>query len=158
MASVQATPTAGAATFADVETVNDMYALVEKIGRQIFREAKTSNRLGIFDKGFLEYGTTVEETVVLAAESRVFDPDATSCTSPVTPEMVVRYFNEWVERDYCASVRNKDVRAVLNGAMTVGDLAASVLASIDAGERRDDYNDMKALLRTTRTAHFPKCK
>ena len=144
--SVQATPTAGGATFDDVATVNDMYGLIEKIGKQIFSEAKTSNRLGIFDKGFLEYGTTVEESIVQAAESRVYDPTASSATVCIPPELVTRYFNEWVDRDYKVSVRAKDVRAVLNGGRTVGDLAAASLASIDAGERRDDYNDMKALL------------
>lgn len=145
MSSVLATPTAGAASFDDVATVNDMYGIIEKIGRQYFSEAKTSNRLGIFDKGFLEYGTTVEESIVLAAESRVYDPDASSATVCIPPDLITRYFNTWVDRDYCVSVRAKDVRAVLNGAMTVGDLAAASLASIDAGERREDYNDMKAV-------------
>ena len=144
---VVATPTNGAATFDDVTTANDVYNLIEKIGKQTFGEAKTSNRLARFDKGFLQYGTTLEDTLVLAAESRAYDPNASSATVPVMPKLVTRYLNEWVERDYPVSIKDEQIRAVLTGGMTVGDLASASLASLDAGERREDYTSMKAVFK-----------
>lgn len=144
---VYATPTNGAPQFSDVTTTNDVYGLIEKVGKQTFEAAQARNRLGIFDKGFLQYGTTIETTLVKAAESRAYNPNASSATTPITPALVTRYFNEWVERDYAVSVKDEDVRAVLTGGLTVGDLAASVLSSMDTGERRDDYHDMKAVLK-----------
>lgn len=143
--AINATPTRGAATFDDVADTNDVYGLIEKVGKQTFGEAKTSNRLARFDKGFLEYGTTIEDSLVLAAESRAYNPNASSATTPVMPKLVTRYLNDWVERDYPVSIKDEQVRAVLTGAMTVGDLASASLASLDAGERRDDYADMKAV-------------
>lgn len=144
---INATPTNGSATFDTVANVNDVYGIIEKVGKQTFGEMRASNRLGRFDKGFLEYGTTVEETLVAAAESRAYVPNASSATTPINPTTVTRYFNDWVDRDYKVSVKNRDVRAVLNGGMTVGDLVAATLASIDNGERRDDYNDMLAVIK-----------
>ena len=143
--AINATTTRGSATFDDVATTNDVYGLIETIGKQTFGEAKVTNRLGRFDKGYLEFGTTIEDTLVLAAESRAYNPNASSATTPVLPKLVTRYLNEWVERDYPVSVKDEDVRAVLAGTRTIGDLAAASLASLDAGERRDDYADMKAV-------------
>ena len=151
--AINATPTNGSAQFADVSTVNDVYGIIEKVGKQTFGEMRASNRLGRFDKGFLEYGTTIEETLVAAAESRAYVPDASSATTPVNPTTVTRYFNEWVDRDYKVSVKNRDVRAVLNGGRTVGDLAAATLASLDNGERRDDYRDMLAVMKQFATTY-----
>lgn len=145
--AVNATPTIGSAVFEDVTTANDVYGLIEKVGKQTFGEAKASNKLGRFDKGYLEYGTTIEDTLVLAAESRAYNPNASSATTPVMPKLVTRYLNEWVERDYPVSIKDEQVRAVLTGGMTIGDLAAASLASLDNGERRDDYRDMKAVLK-----------
>lgn len=150
---INATPTNGSAQFADVSTVNDVYGIIEKVGKQTFGEMRASNRLGRFDKGYLEFGTTIEETLVAAAESRAYVPDASSATTPVNPTTVSRYFNDWVDRDYKVSVKNRDVRAVLNGGRTVGDLAAATLASIDNGERRDDYRDMLAVFKQFATAY-----
>lgn len=146
--AINATPTRGSATFDDVATTNDVYGLIETIGKQTFGEAKVTNRLGRFDKGYLEFGTTIEDTLVLAAESRAYNPNASSATTPVLPKLVTRYLNEWVERDYVVSIKDEDVRAVLAGTRTIGDLAAASLASLDAGERRDDYADMKTLFMT----------
>lgn len=150
---INATPTSGSAQFSDVSTVNGVYDIIEKVGKQTFGEMRASNRLGRFDKGFLEYGTTVEETLVAAAESRAYVPDASSATTPIAPATVTRYFNEWVDRDYKVSVKNRDVRAILNGGRTVGDLAAATLASLDNGERRDDYRDMLTVLKQFATKY-----
>lgn len=144
---VRATPTSGTNDFTNVSNANDVYGIIEKVGKQTFGEMRASNRLGRFDKGYLEYGTTVEETLVAAAESRAYVPTASSATTPINPTTVTRYFSEWVDRDYKVSVKNRDVRAVLNGGLTVGDLASATLASLDNGERRDDYNDMLAVIK-----------
>ena len=143
--SIRATPTSGAASFDDVATVNDIYGLIEKIGKQTFEVAAAKNPLSRFDKGFLERGAVLEDTLVMAAKSRAHVPNSNSYTTPVKPELFKRYFNNWTKRDYDVSIYREDINAVLAGAQTVGDLANASLASLDVGESVDDYTDLKAV-------------
>lgn len=144
---VNATPTSGAPTFNEVMTANDVYGLIEKVGRQTFGAAAAKNPLSRFDKGFLANGAVLEETLVKAAASRAHVPNSNSYTTPVKPDTIKRYFNNWVKRDYDVSIYREDINAVLSGAMTIGDLASASLESLDVGESVDDYNDLKSTLK-----------
>ena len=144
--AILATPTAGAPTFADTENVNDVYGMIEKVGRQVISAAKARNPMDVFDKGFLEYGSTIEDVVIKAAVSRGYSKAASSAITPTAPNKVVRYFNDWTSRDYYTSVYDADVRAVIAGAQNIGDISAAQVASLTEGETGEDYDDYKALL------------
>ena len=128
-------------------TSNDVYGLIETLAVQNIRDVKSTNR--IVD-GFYDYevdnGKVIEEAIIEMAEAQAFDKDAYSF-APTDPSVQVRYFNNFVGKQYAATVRRDDIRAIIaNKGTGVEDVVARIIGTLGEGESNQDFIDARDAL------------
>ena len=128
-------------------TIEELGYMIGKVAKSIIRENSTVNHLAVFDKGLVENGDTIEETVVLLAESQAYDSTgAHTLDRETSAKFAVKYFKNWTEKTFKKSVCLSDMRKVLTGGKTAADLSAMVVSSTTEGDRQEQYEDIRNML------------
>lgn len=130
-------------------TIEELGNMIGKVAKSIIRENSTVNHLSVFDKGLVENGDTIEEAVVLLAESQAFDTTgAHTLDKETSAKFAVKYFKQWTEKTFKKSVSISELRKVLapGSTKTAADLSAMVVSSITEGDRQEQYEDIRNML------------
>ena len=143
------TPLNGAEEFPANE--NDVYPLIETLIRQDIKGVKSANRL---DDAFFYYdltqanGVVIESALINKAKCQTFDKNQCDM-SPLDPEVVGRYFNNWEKCRYKTTVRRDDIRKIIaNKGVGVEDVAATILDSLTQGKDGDEFKKGRNILLT----------
>ena len=143
------TPIQGSDNFPTTE--NEFYTAVETLAVQNIREIKNTNRI---EDGFFEYpvdgnGNIIEEAVIEMAAAKNFVNTGAPDLSPVDPKLHVKYFNNFVPKQFEASTRKDDIRKILSGVSkdSVESVSAKILSSLTEGEGNYDYEQMRDVLK-----------
>lgn len=143
------TPIQGSDNFPTTE--NEFYTAVETLAVQNIREIKNTNRI---EDGFFEYpvdgnGNIIEEAVIEMAAAKNFVNTGAPDLSPVDPKLHVKYFNNFVPKQFEASTRKDDIRKILSDVSkdTPESVSAKILSSLTEGEGNYDYEQMRDVLK-----------
>lgn len=134
---------------------NDVLELIETIARQNIKGLKSFNKLADGLKRIdVENGAVLEEAVIKMAESRAFDKNDYS-RAPLDPQLVVKYFNNWVARTFQTTIRKDDIRKIIaNKGAGVEGVATEILDTLTQGEGHEDYVKCLTLLGTANFKDF----
>ena len=142
------TPINGSDNFPTTE--NEFYTAVETLAVQNIREIKNTNRI---EDGFYDYpvdgnGNVIEEAVIEMAAAKNFINTGAPDLSPVDPKLHVKYFNNFVPKQFEASTRKDDIRKILSGVSkdSVESVSAKILSTLTEGEGNYDYEQMRDVL------------
>lgn len=149
------TPNNGASTFPANE--NDVYSLLETLALQNISGIKSANRI---EDGFYYEDLTTQNGVVLEyalinkAKCQTFDKNQCD-RSPLDPEVVARYFNNWKKCRYQVTIRRDDIRKIIaNKGTGVEDVVAEILDSLTQGKDGDEFKAGRQLLFTTEVKDY----
>lgn len=132
-------------------TINDVYGLVEKVAKQSFMGVDSDNPLSHFYKGDIDKGTVIEQWMIQLCESYAFDKDAVDVFKGADPDYVVRYFKDWTERQYEATVRDDEIRKILKGENSVEDVASKIIANLTESDENENFENLKGVLAYIKT-------
>lgn len=132
-------------------TINDIYGLVEKVAKQSFFGVESDNPLSHFYKGDVDKGTTIEQWMIQLCESYAFDKNAVDVFKGADPDYVVRYFKDWTERQYEATVRDDEIRKILKGESSVEDVSAKIIANLTESDENENFENLKGVLAYIKT-------
>lgn len=142
------TPISGSANFP--ATNNTFLAAVETIAQQNVRAVESTNKI---EDAFYEYevkdGKVIEEAIIAMASAQTFTPTAEGQQpdlSPLDPNLYIRYFNNFEEKQFKVTKRPDEIRAVIAKGMSEEKLAAEILATLTAGEGDYDYSTERAII------------
>lgn len=128
-------------------TINELGGMIGKIAEQIIKDNTAINHLSVFDKGFVKNGTTIEESVILMAESQAYDKTGAHTLDRETSEkFAVKYFQNWTAKTFKKTVDISELRKVLTGDKDSSDLAALVVSSTTEGDKQEQYEDIRDML------------
>lgn len=133
----------GSTTFPAVP--NTFYTAVETLAVQNITNLKSTNK--IID-AFKEYpidgnGKVIEEAVIEMATARNFVNTGAPDLSPLDPNLHIKYFNEWETKQFKATTRRDDIRAVLMKDKSEEELVSKILETLTLGEGYYDYGKMR---------------
>lgn len=142
------TPIEGSVNFP--ATNNAFLSAVETIAQQNVRAVESTNKI---EDAFYEYevkdGKVIEEAIVAMATAQTFTPTAEGAQpdlSPLDPNLYIRYFNNFEEKQFKVTKRPDEIRAVIAKGMSEEKLAAEILATLTAGEGDYDYMTERAII------------
>lgn len=149
------TPVNGADTFPANE--NDTYPLLETLALQNIKGVKSANRIedGFYYEDLTEKnGVVLEYALINKAKCQTFDK--TQCDrSPLDPEVIARYFNNWNKCRYQTTVRRDDIRKIIaNKGTGVEDVVAEILDSLTQGKDGDEFKNGRNLLLNTQVTDY----
>ena len=149
------TPVNGSDTFPATE--NDFYNAVETIARQEIRGVKSASRLDdalFFYDLTADNGTVIEQILIDTAKAQAYNPN--ECTKrPFDPKLAVRYFHKWDIRQYYATVRRDEIRAIIaNKGMSVEDVTSAIIDTTTQGNAGDEFKFERDLIQTTTVTDF----
>jgi len=128
-------------------TIEELGDMVGKIAKSIIRENSTENHLAVFDKGFVENGDTIEEAVVLLAESQAYDANgAHTLDRETSAKFGVKYFKNWTPKTYKKTIDFSELRKVLTNEKSAADISAMVISSTTEGDKQEQYEDIRDML------------
>lgn len=119
--------------------VNDIYAMVEKIARQVLRNVQTVDRLALFDKANVDNGTTVEEVVVGLLEAQGFNKNSVKFAERGLTNLYVKYYSDWTQTQFKTTTDENDIRKVMLNGGDVSALAEKIVASLTESDKQDKY-------------------
>lgn len=131
----------------DVPTVDvsPYIPLIYKIAKQTFAGVRAQSTLDTFNKGYLPTGTIIEEAIVTLAESTAWNHNGPDVIVPKDPNFVKAYHEEWTERQFKTTVRNKQIREIIVKGGGPERVAELIVSNLTASETYEDYNSMKAI-------------
>lgn len=142
------TPINGSATFP--ATANEFVTAVETIASQNIRSVVSTNRI---EDAFYEYqvedGKVIQEAIIAMAEAQSFTPVAEGAQpnlAPVDPKLYIRYFNNFVEKQFKTTIRNDEIRAVMARGNSAEEAASRILDTLTQGEGDYDYTQERAII------------
>lgn len=127
--------------------INDVYGLIETIAAQNIRALRSTNRIvdGFFDYD-VENGKVIEEAVIEMAKAQAFNKDDFSFT-PSDPAVHVRYFNNFEPKQFEATIRRDDIRAILAGkGVGLDSVVGETLETLTQGEGFYDFQQMRNVI------------
>lgn len=142
------TPINGSANFP--ATANAFLAAVETIAVQNVRAVESTNKI---EDAFYEYevkdGKVVEEAIIAMAEAQTFTPTPEGeqpDLSPLDPELYIRYFNNFEEKQFKTTLRKDEIRAIVAKGTSAEEVAAEILSTLTSGEGDYDYTQERAII------------
>ena len=128
-------------------TIEDLGEMIGKVAKQIIKDNTAINHLSVFDKGFVENGTTIEEAVILMAESQAYDKTgAHTLDRETSKKFAVKYFKDWTAKTFKKTVDISDLRKVLLGNKDSSELSALVVSSTTEGDKQEQYEDIRDMM------------
>ena len=139
----------GGVSGADYEptSIEELGGMIGKIAESVIRENSTENYLSVFDKGIVDNGDTIEQAVVLLAESQAYDSTGAHTLDRETSEkFAVKYFKNWTPKTFKKTVDFSELRKVLIGAKSAADESAKIVSSTTEGDKQEQYEDIRNMM------------
>ena len=137
--------------------VNEFYTMVDTIASQEIANVKSGNRIedGLFHYDLTEAnGMVIEQAIIAAAEKQVWDKSKCDM-SPLDPNIVVRYFNNFTSAQYKATIRKDDIRRIIaNKGVGVDDVVEKILDTLTQGLSRDEFTSSRDLILKTAVTDY----
>lgn len=128
-------------------SISELGGMIGKIAESVIRENSTVNHLAVFDKGLVENGDTIEQAVVLLAESQAYDSTgAHTLDRETSTKFAVKYWNEWTPKAFKKSIDLPLLRKVLTKQVSAADVSAKVVSSLSEGDRQEQYEDIRNMM------------
>lgn len=125
---------------------SDEYSLVFKLAKSSILGVKSTNPLAVFDKGIVENGTVIEQAVIKLAESYAYDKNSVDVFAQKHPELAVRYFKDYTEKQYETTVNFNELRKVIMAGQSVERVAENIVANLTESDGYEDYVNSKQVL------------
>lgn len=122
--------------------------LMNRIGRVLVTSKTYDNPWGMFKKGMLEFGETVEEIFVNIAEPFQFDPDiaVTNQYKREIPDVRSSFHVMNYQKFYKATIQNDQLRQAFLSWQGITDLIAKIVDALYTAANYDEFQTMKYLL------------
>ena len=128
-------------------SIEELGGMIGKIAKSVIKENTTENRLSVFDKGLVDNGDTIEQAVVLLAQSQAYDSTgAHTLDRETSAKFAVKYFKDWTAKAYKKTIDLPELRKVLNGGVSVAEESAKVVSSTTEGDRQEQYEDIRDMM------------
>ena len=128
-------------------SIEELGGMIGKVADSIIRENTTINHLAVFVKGLVENGDTIEQAVVLLAESQAYDKDgAHTLDRETSQKFAVKYFKNWTAKTYKKTVDLPELRKVLVGTESAENVSAKIVSSTTEGDKQEQYEDIRDML------------
>ena len=128
-------------------TIEELGSMIGKVAQTIIRENSTENRLSVFDKGFIEDGDTIEQAVILLAESQAYDKDgAHTLDRETSQKFAVKYFKNWTTKTFKKTIDISELRKVLTGKESPEDVSTKIVSSMTEGDKQEQYEDIRNMM------------
>jgi hypothetical protein len=123
-------------------------ALVNKISLQIVASKMANNKLAIFKKGMIEYGSDIEEIFTGMAAAQRFDVTTaeTEVFKRAQPDVQAIFHRVNREDFYKTTIEESQIRRAFLSNDGLGKVVASIVNSLYSGDNYDEYVLMKELL------------
>lgn len=128
--------------------VNEAYAMVEKIARQVIRNVVTEDRLAVFDKLPIDKGTTIEEAIIKLVEAQPSADGTTLCAPIDTSNLIaVKYYKNWTKAQFKTRVSLDEIRKVMDTDGNVEAIAERIAGTLVESDKQDKYEKVKGLFK-----------
>lgn len=131
-------------------TTNEYLNSVNKICSQEFTNARPTNQLeDAFYEIKVENGEVFEQTIIEMATETNFERTAEGeqpDLSPVDPNLHVKYFNNWEEKQFKVTKRITDIRKALTTGKSAEEVGGQIVGSLRDGEGDYHYRAMRAII------------
>lgn len=128
-------------------TIEELGSMIGKVAQSVIRENSTENYLSVFDKGFVKDGDTIEQAVILLAESQAYDKDGTHTLDRETSQkFAVKYFKSWTQKTFKKTIDISELRKVLNGQEDAENVSTKIVSSMTEGDKQEQYEDIRNML------------
>ena len=84
--------------------ITDLASAIGKVAHQIIREVDAEDKLSVFNKMPVDNGDTIEQMIVKLADAQAYDSTGAGALSRKTPNLAVRYFNNWTRNKFETTV------------------------------------------------------
>ena len=129
-------------------SIEELGGMIGKIANSVIRENSTVNHLSVFDKGLVDNGDTIEQAVVLLAQSQAYDSTgAHTLDRETSAKFAVKYFKDWTAKVYKKSVDLPELRKVLTKGVSASDVSAKVVSSTTEGDKQEQYEDIRDMMK-----------
>lgn len=136
----------GGANF-EPTSIEELGGMIGKIAKSVIRENSTVNHLSVFDKGLVENGDTIEQAVVLLAQSQAYDSTgAHTLDRETSAKFAVKYFKDWTAKTYKKTVDLPELRKVLSKEQSASDVSAKIVSSTTEGDKQEQYEDIRNMM------------
>jgi hypothetical protein len=130
-------------------TTNEfLNALVNRISLVLISSKMANNKLAMFKKGMLEYGSDVEEIFVKMAQATPFN--VTTAEAEVfkrsKPEVLAMFHRVNREDKYKTTIEEGQIKRAFLSSDGLGKLVAAIVNSLYSGDAYDEYILMKNLV------------
>lgn len=126
-------------------------ALINKIGLTIFANTSWSNPLGIFKRGFLNFGETIEEIMVGLIEATSYDADRDELEKEIfgvkRPETQVNYHKVDRRDRYKLSINEPLLRNAFLSSGGLSTYVTNLMNSVQTSDQNDEYLIMANLFK-----------
>ena len=123
-------------------------ALVNRIGRVLVTSKMFDNPWGVFKKGMLEFGETIEEIFINIAKPYQFDPNVAESTvfKREIPDVRSAFHIMNYQKYYKATIQNDQLRQAFLTWQGITDLIAKIVDAMYTGANYDEFQTMKYML------------
>lgn len=123
-------------------------ALVNRISLVMVSSKMATNKLAMFKKGMIEYGSDIEEIFVKMAAANRFDVAVaeTESRKRVKPEVLARFHRVNREDFYKTTIEQGQIKRAFLSNDGLGKLVAAITNSLYSGDAHDEYILMKELV------------
>lgn len=136
---------------------SSIYSMAYKFAKQIIENVSSVNPLDpLFNKGRVEYGKDVEESVLELLDKGQYDEDAVNVFAASDPTFIVRWYKEWSSGQFSTTVRLGEIRKILARGLgernTAETVAEKIVSNLTESDSFDRYNNEKGVLTALKTA------
>lgn len=123
-------------------------ALVNRIGRVILTSKSYDNPWGMFKRGILEFGESIEEVFVNIAKPFQFDPQVAESNvfKREIPDVRSAFHIMNYQKYYKATISNDQLRQAFLSIDGITDLIAKIVDAMYTGANYDEFQTMKYML------------
>ena len=128
-------------------TIEELGSMIGKVAQTIIRENSTKNHLSVFDKGFVQDGDTIEQAIILLAESQAYDKNgAHTLDREISQKFAVKYFKDWTPKTFKKTIDISELRKVLFGKENPEDVSTKIVSSMTEGDKQEQYEDIRNMM------------
>jgi hypothetical protein len=141
--------TVGNAILSYTSTKNEFLdALINRISLVLISSKMAKNKLSMFKKGMIEYGSDIEEIFTSMASATVFNvaQAETEVFKRVTPDVKSIYHRINRQDKYKVTIEEGQIKRAFLSNDGLGKLVASIVNSLYSGDTYDEYVLMKELV------------
>jgi hypothetical protein len=123
-------------------------ALVNRISLVLVSSKMAQNKLAVFKKGMIEYGSDIEEIFTSMANAQAFNVDTAEAEvfKRVQPDVQAMFHRVNREDFYKVTIEEAQIKRAFLSDDGLGKLVASIMNSLYSGDAYDEYILMKNLV------------